>query len=333
MTLKLSWQKALIDVVTDFSELCDLLELDPANFPNHLAIRDFALRAPRGFIARMQKGNINDPLLKQILPLEQEIQLTPGYTHDPLQEKAANPIPGLLHKYHSRVLLLISGGCAINCRYCFRRHFSYKENVPGKIGWDAAINYIAKDSSVSEVIYSGGDPLVAKDEVLAALTQKISAIPHIKLLRIHTRLPIVIPERVTDSLLHWMTNTHLQPVMVIHCNHPNEIDKQVVQAMQRLRQAGITVLNQSVLLRGVNDSVDTLIALSRKLFAAGVLPYYLHVLDPVQGTAHFSVSTEEAKRLVGEILSKLPGYLVPKLVQEKAGALSKCPLTPDIAYS
>jgi len=323
-SLQPSWQKILADVVTSFDELCQLLQLDPLQFSATRAIQDFALRVPRGFIARMQKGNPDDPLLRQILPLAQEMQLTPGYTQDPLQEKQANPIPGLLHKYHGRVLLLVTGGCAINCRYCFRRHFAYQENMPGQAGWDVALQYIAENPDISEVIYSGGDPLLAKDDLLATLTQKISAISHIHTLRIHTRLPIVIPERIADSLLQVFTSTRLKPVMVIHCNHANEIDSHVIEAVQRLRRADVVVLNQSVLLRGVNDCAETLIALSRRLFEVDVLPYYLHMLDPVQGAAHFAVSEEEAKKLWRTIANKLPGYLVPKLVQEKAGMTSKC---------
>lgn len=330
LPLQLSWQKALADVITDLDELCALLQLNPTQFNSDHAIVDFALRVPRCFVARMKKGDLKDPLLLQALPQAEEMQLTPGYTQDPLQEKKANPIPGLLHKYHGRVLLLIAGSCAINCRYCFRRHFSYKENTPGKIGWDVALNYIAENPLISEVIYSGGDPLLAKDEILAAITQKIAAIPHVTTVRIHTRLPIVIPDRVTDTLLNWLTNTRLKPVVVVHCNHANEIDVHVEQAIQRLLKAGIVVLNQAVLLQGVNDSAETLIALSKRLFAVGVLPYYLHLLDPVQGTAHFTVAALDAKKILGEMTNKLPGYLVPKLVQEKAGMLAKCSLLPDI---
>lgn len=328
MIEKSSWQKALAEVITDSAELCELLQLNPEHFIHKQAITDFTLRVPRSFVSRIQKGNPDDPLLKQVLPSSQEIQFTPGYTDDPLHEKSVNPIPGLLHKYYGRVLLLIAGGCAVNCRYCFRRHFAYSENRPGKLGWDSALNYIAADKSISEVIYSGGDPLLTKDHTLAQLTEKIAAISHVTLLRIHTRLPVMIPERVTDQLLNWLTNTRLKPVLVIHCNHANEIDTPVMRALQRLREAGVTVLNQSVLLRDVNDQADILIALSKRLFAAGVLPYYLHIVDKVQGAAHFSVSVDEAKYMMGEVSRKLPGYLVPKLVQEKPGMPGKCLLLP-----
>ncbi|MDF3055114.1 MAG: beta-lysylation protein EpmB [Gammaproteobacteria bacterium] len=320
------WQKSLSNLITDPKELCHLLELDVDTFISQHAINEFPLRVPRRFVSRMEKGNPQDPLLKQVLPIAPEMQLTSGYSQDPLEENNANPIPGLLHKYHGRLLLLVSGGCAINCRYCFRRHFPYNENAPGTQGWDRVIDYIQKDNSISEVIYSGGDPLVAKDDMLASLTQKIASIPHVSTLRIHTRLPIVIPERITASLLSWFTQTRLRPVLVTHANHPNEIDHHVMAAIQRLRQAGVIVLNQSVLLRGINDEVETLVHLSQKLFEAGALPYYLHMLDSVQGAAHFAVPVEEAKKLILEMSFKLPGYLLPKLVREKPGVLAKCPV-------
>lgn len=325
----LPWQHALADVITDMQELCALLHLDPIQFCTPHAGLDFALRVPRSFVARMSKGNPEDPLLKQILPIAQEAQLTPGYTQDPLAEKSSNPIPGLLHKYHGRVLWLVSGGCAVHCRYCFRRHFPYAENTPGKVGWDAALHYIAENTDISEVIYSGGDPLLLKDEILAELTEKIAAIPHVTTLRIHTRFPVVIPERITSGLVDLLQKTRLQTVVVLHCNHANEIDAQLAESIQHLRQAGGMILNQAVLLAGVNDDLDTLVALSRRLVAVGVLPYYLHILDPVQGAAHFAVSMEKAKKLWGELISRLPGYAVPKLVQEKAGMRAKCPVFAD----
>lgn len=326
---RLPWQQALADVITNIQELCHILQLDPAPFLEPHKGLDFGLRVPHSFVARMTKGDPNDPLLRQVLPLAEEAQITPGYTHDPLAEKTTNPIPGLLHKYHGRVLLLVSGGCAIHCRYCFRRHFAYHENTPGQAGWDKAIAYIAAHPDITEVIYSGGDPLLLKDDFLASLTEKIAAIPHVTTLRIHTRLPVVIPERVTPALCDWLKNTRLQTVVVLHCNHANEIDTQLAQAIQNLRQAGVMLLNQAVLLAGVNDATETLIALSKRLGAVGVLPYYLHLLDPVQGTAHFAVPMEEAKKLWEALLPKLPGYLVPKLVQEKAGMPAKCPVFPD----
>jgi EF-P beta-lysylation protein EpmB len=318
-----TWQTALSNLITDPIELCQILEIDHNSLSSQLAADSFSLRVPRDFVARMEKGNPNDPLLRQVLPIAEEMQITPGYTHDPLQENAANPIPGLLHKYQSRVLLLVTGGCAINCRYCFRRHFPYQENAPGTQGWDKALEYIRKNGSITEVIYSGGDPLLAKDDRLAALTQKIADIEHVNTLRIHTRLPIVIPQRVTQTLIDWLTQTRLNPVFVTHCNHPNEISEDVAQAIQRLREAGVTVLNQTVLLKGINDEAETLVQLSKKIFAAGALPYYLHMPDKVQGTAHFSVSEQKAKELIKQISYQLPGYLVPKLVKEVPGIPAK----------
>lgn len=317
-----SWQKLLACAITDPAELLKILELDPNLLaPARQAAHDFSLRIPRGFVNRMQKGNPHDPLLLQVLPLGAELQLTPGFYTDPLAEQAANPIPGLLHKYHGRVLLIMTGSCAINCRYCFRRHFPYSDNNPGSTGWEAALDYIRQDSTIKEVILSGGDPLLAKDAQLAALTQKIADIPHVQTLRIHSRIPVVLPERITDGCVEWLTATRLRCVLVLHINHPQEIDSSVEYAINRLRN--ITLLNQSVLLKNINDSSKTLIDLSERLFDIGILPYYLHLLDPVQGTAHFNVEKALACQLITEMANHLPGYLVPRLVQEKAGELSK----------
>jgi EF-P beta-lysylation protein EpmB len=316
----------LKNLITDPAELLQLLEIDPALLPSAIeAAKLFPLRVPRSFVARMQKGNVRDPLLRQVLPLGLELNDSPGFTRDPLNEKVANPIPGLLHKYHGRVLLTVVGSCAINCRYCFRRSFAYDENNPGTKGWERVVDYIARDSTITEVILSGGDPLVAPDEHLAALSQKLATIPHVKTLRIHSRLPIVSPERVTAELINWFTASRLRPVLVVHCNHPQEIDLEVRAALQKLKQAGITLLNQAVLLREINDSAEVLIELSEALFDMGVLPYYLHLLDKVQGTAHFDVAEERAQKIIGEMMRRLPGYLVPKLVREVAGAPTKLP--------
>jgi len=319
-----SWQTALSNVITDIDELCAILGLNSELiFPAQQAQQLFPMRIPRSFVQRMEKGNPKDPLLLQVLPVAEELIVMPGYTSDPLQEKVVNPLSGLLHKYHGRVLLLVAGGCAVHCRYCFRREFPYAENAPGVNGWNAVLDYIAADASITEVIFSGGDPLIVKDKVLTELVQKIALIPHVQRLRIHTRLPIVIPERINAELLQWLTQTRLQPVVVLHCNHANEINAAVATAIQKLRQAGITVLNQSVLLKDVNDNAAALIALSEKSFATGMLPYYLHVLDRVQGAAHFFVPEQTAQQLVQEMMAKLPGYLVPKLVREEPGAASK----------
>lgn len=319
-----SWQQQLIDVVTEPRELLSLLDLDLSLLPaTERATQLFPLRVPRSFIARMQKGNIHDPLLQQVLPIAAEFDEVEGFVADPLSEQAANPIPGLLHKYHGRVLLTLTGACGVNCRYCFRRHFPYEENNPGSRGWEKALTYVANDTSITEVILSGGDPLVVPDIYLAKLGEKIAAIPHVKTLRIHSRMPIVIPERITDELLEGWLVTQLRPVLVVHSNHPNEIDEGVAAALQRARAAGIMILNQAVLLKGINDSVETLVQLSEALFDVGVLPYYLNLLDKTRGVAHFDVEEGRAKELYQGIIRRLPGYLVPKLVREVPGAFSK----------
>lgn len=321
---KTTWQKALGDLVTDPRELFELLDLDHGYLADAIAATKlFPLRLPRQFIDRMEPGNISDPLLQQVLPLKAEFIQKPHFTTDPLQESQHNPLPGLLHKYHGRVLLTIAGSCAINCRYCFRRTFNYDQNSPGMNGWDRIIDYIKARTEINEVIYSGGDPLIANDNYLSRLTKKLGQIPHLKRLRIHSRLPIVIPERICDDFVAWFASSRLQPILVIHCNHPNEINKSVIEKMQQLKQCGVVLLNQSVLLKGINDDAETLIALSERLFAANVMPYYLHLLDRVSGTTHFEVSEQKAKYLLLQITTKLPGYLVPKLVREEAAASAK----------
>lgn len=324
-----SWQQALADVIRQPEELFTLLQLDKTALPAALvASQDFPLRVPRCFVARMKPGCVNDPLLKQVLPLGTELEYQPGFTDDPLGERDSNPIPGLIHKYHGRVLLIVSGGCAINCRYCFRRHFPYSDNNPSRAERQQMLDYLRTDSTITEVILSGGDPLAASDQLLAELVNDIAAIPHITTLRVHSRMPIVIPQRINDSCLQWLTGTRLNVVMVVHCNHANEINQSVRNTLTRLKLAGITVLNQAVLLAGVNDEAKSLTALSESLFAAGALPYYLHVLDRVKGAAHFQVSEHRGQQLINELLAHLPGYLVPKLVKEVAGASSKIPIPP-----
>jgi EF-P beta-lysylation protein EpmB len=329
-----SWQQALANAVSSASELFELLRLDPAQLPAAVAAsKDFALRVPRGFVARMTPGDWHDPLLQQVLPQAQELDFHAGFSADPLQEASSNPAPGLIHKYHGRVLLVVSGGCAINCRYCFRRHFPYSDNNPGRKQWQQTLDYIRNDSSIHEVIFSGGDPLAASDSLLAELVASIADIAHVTTLRVHSRLPIVIPQRITAPCLAWLSSSRLKVVMVIHANHANEIDGQTGQILLKLRAAGITVLNQSVLLAGVNDNAAALAALSHRLFEFGVLPYYLHLLDRVQGAAHFQRSKQHGQQLIQQLLAILPGYLVPKLVQELPGARSKVPVDIPILPS
>jgi EF-P beta-lysylation protein EpmB len=247
----------------------------------------------------------------------------PGFGTDPVGETGRTPRPGILHKYRGRVLLIVSSHCPVHCRYCFRRHFPYENNRNNREDWLTAIDYIRSDSSIREVIYSGGDPLSAPDSLLHWLTATLAAIPHLTRLRVHTRFPIVIPSRITTELIAWLTGTRLLPTMVLHCNHPDEIDTTVVTSLRRLREAGVTLLNQSVLLKGVNDNTSTLSALSEKLFASGVLPYYLHLLDKVEGAAHFAIPDAEAFAIYRELQAELPGYLLPKLVREEGGESSK----------
>lgn len=325
---KQPWQEALSDLITDPEVLLTFLELDPALLEAaKAAARVFPLKLPRGFAARMQKGNPNDPLLKQVLPLGVELAQPAGYLLDPLQENQVNPVPGLLHKYHGRVLVTLTSACAVHCRYCFRRHFPYEANNPGRQGWERIIAYIAADSSITEVILSGGDPLSVSDRLLQQFTDLLSTVSHVRRLRIHSRLPIVIPERVTSSFIEWIRQPRFQTSLVIHSNHPQELSDDVMKALRQIREAGVQLLNQSVLLKGVNDDANVLVTLSEDLFSAGVLPYYLHTLDKVQGAAHFDIDRDEAQAIYADMCSKLPGYLVPKLVCEQAGAGSKTMLT------
>lgn len=272
----------------------------------------FNFLAPNNFIARIAKGSINDPILKQILPEGLELEKNSEFISDPLQEKNYSPVPGLLHKYFGRALILVTNSCPINCRFCFRRHIrnAIKPEIP------AILNYLQNDKTITEIILSGGDPLILDDTKLAELIANLAAISHIKRLRIHSRIPIVMPKRITKKLAKILTNSRLQTVLVIHCNHANEIDKSVSAGLQKLDNANIMLLNQSVLLKGVNDSEDALINLSEKLFANHVQPYYLHMLDKVAGSAHFAVSEIEALNLLQSIAKRLPGYLVPKLVKD-----------------
>lgn len=322
-----NWQTQLKEIITDPAELLNQLALSPNLLPAAKRVAElFPLRVTKSFVARMQKANPYDPLLQQVLPLAFEEIATFGYSRDPLQEKLVNPLPGLLHKYQGRVLLTLTGACAINCRYCFRRHFPYKENISGGKAWQNILAYITADPTIYEVILSGGDPLLANDNYLEKCAKDLAKIAHLKILRIHSRLPIVLPQRITSDFLNWFSGIALQAVMVIHSNHANELDDSVKAAIDRLRQKKITVLNQAVLLKGVNDSIEALSNLSLRLFECGVLPYYLHLLDKVQGAAHFAVDEHRAKQLLTYLREKLPGYLVPKCVYEQSGALSKLPL-------
>ena len=321
-----SWQKDLQKVITEPEELLTLVNIDPRAYLQHFKARQlFPVRVPLPFIKRMIKGDINDPLLKQVMPLSSEFVVTDGFVTDPLKEHDT-VATGLLHKYKNRVLMIVKSGCAINCRYCFRRHFPYQDNSPSKQHWQPTLDYIEEHKEISEVIFSGGDPLMASDQHLAWLIAEIEKIAHVKWLRIHTRLPVVIPNRITSKLVSLLKNSRLKATMVLHINHGNEIDNDFVQALEPLRDARISLFNQSVLLKDINDKAETLIELSEKLFHAGIQPYYLHLFDPVQGAAHFDVKEEVAVGIMNEMLATLPGFLMPKLVREIAGQANKTPI-------
>ena len=320
-----NWQTQLSEAITSIDELLELLKLESLRaevyVPNH-----FELRVPRAFVAKMTVGDSNDPLLRQVLPNQKEQVTVTGYVADPLAENAHNPVKGLLHKYQSRVLLTITGACAIHCRYCFRQHFDYSANMPTAHTKQSIIDYISAHSEISEVILSGGDPLNVTNRRLFAWLDTLDAIAQLTTIRIHTRLPLVIPARLDDALLERLSQSRCKIVMVIHCNHANEIDTLTAEYLQRARAAGITLLNQAVLLKGINDNVAAQTALSQRLFAAGVLPYYLHVLDKVAGAAHFDNDERSAIELYWALLAELPGYLVPKLVRELPNKPFKVPI-------
>jgi len=322
-----NWEAELKNSIQNIDELLNILNIEEQHRPVNTAKQAFTLRVPQSYIARMEKGNINDPLLQQVLPQDIELLQVPSFTPDPLQEKKYNILPGLLHKYYGRVLVMLSGSCAIHCRYCFRRNFPYEENTPGNKGLEKIIAYIEQHPEITEVILSGGDPLIAKDAYLNKIIETFSQIKSLITLRIHTRIPIVLPSRINDTLLQILHSSALKKVIVLHTNHPNELNTEVIHNLQRLQQANITLLNQSVFLKGINDCSQVLAALSHKLFQAGVLPYYIHRLDKVSGAAHFAISEYKAKSIMRHLLAHLPGYLVPKFVQESPGALSKTPIT------
>lgn len=325
------WQNSLSRSKMDLGTLLTRLELNETALPESVLQNPrFPLKVTESFIKRIKHGDPNDPLLKQILPFQAENQTLSGYHLDPVGDLEANAQSSILHKYHGRALLLISGACAIHCRYCFRQHFPYQDNLLTDTHLAHALDYFRQTPTLKEVILSGGDPLIISDARLEALLQQIEQIEHIQRVRIHSRLPVVLPDRITPPFLNALTRRRVKVILVIHSNHSQEINGEVTAALSKIHQAGITLLNQSVLLRGINDSVDALVTLSETLFAAHVMPYYLHLLDKVQGAAHFDVDELTARQLVGEAALSLPGYLLPKLVKEQRGSLSKLPLTPLI---
>jgi len=321
------WRRLWRDAVTDPLELLDLVGLR-AHAGELLAPADtgFALRVPRGFVARMRHGDPADPLLLQVLPQAAELADVAGYVDDAVGDLGARSAHGVLQKYAGRALLIATGSCAINCRYCFRRHFPYAEETAASNGWREAVAQIRADGSISEVILSGGDPLSLATAKLRELTAQLATIPHLRRLRIHTRLPVVLPERVDEELSAWLRSLPWPVAIVLHANHSNELDAGVADACARLAACGATLLNQSVLLRRINNDAGALAELSERLFACGVLPYYLHQLDRVRGAAHFAVSDANAMALIAALRDRLPGYLVPRLVREVAGVTHKVPL-------
>ena len=320
----LSWQETLTNTVNDIDQLLSLLGLSREDMPVHLqSLTDFPLKVPLPYLNRIERKNPEDPLFLQIFPSYLEGESLAGYTKDPLEEAQFNVRSGMLHKYSGRVLFIATACCAIHCRYCFRRHFPYSDNRPGKQLWQEALAYIRNDKSINEVILSGGDPLTLPDNYLGWFYQQISAIKHINRIRIHTRLPIMIPQRITSSLLEILANPELQTILVLHSNHAQELDHDVMQACHSLHDCGVMLLNQSVLLKNINDSAIALAELSEKLCQARVMPYYLHLLDKVQAAGHFDVSEDNAVELMKDLQNHLPGFLVPKLVRETAGETHK----------
>ena len=322
------WQKELKQSFTRPEDLLSFLNLPVEKFAQDIKARKlFNMRVPRHFAKLMEKENPNDPLLLQVLPLAQEFLEQVGFVTDPLEEQN-NPLPGLLHKYKSRVLLMFRTGCAVNCRYCFRRHFPYGENAVNKKKLLEALNYIQSDSQINEVILSGGDPLMADDDALSWFLGECEKITHIKRFRIHSRLPVVIPARITNAFCEMLKQSRLKTIVVFHINHPQEISRELSNACNQLKQAGVLLLNQGVLLKGVNDSVEQQVALAEALFDSNIQPYYLHLFDKVKGASHFHLNDDVAKGIYQGMLSNLPGFLVPKLVREIGGETSKTPVLP-----
>ena len=323
-----NWQSQLSDLITDPLELLNLLELSADQLLSGaiVASEQFKLRVPRAFVEKMKVGDPLDPLLLQVLPHHLELEHHPEFVTDPLGEEAANQMAGVLHKYQSRFLLTLTGACAIHCRYCFRRHFPYQENLPKNDDWLNIKQYIEQNPQINEVILSGGDPLTLSNRKIALWLERLASLPQLKILRIHSRVPIVIPNRIDDELLSILKNSRLRIIVVVHSNHAAELDDFTCSKLLQLSFHHITVLNQAVLLKGVNDSAKILTELSFRLFDARIMPYYLHVLDKVKGAQHFDLRSSEIDQIYSEVLASLPGYLVPKLVREIAGEKNKTPL-------
>jgi EF-P beta-lysylation protein EpmB len=321
------WQKSMAEAVTDPVDLIQQLELDATLIPEaKKAANKFSLRVPSRYVDLMKRGDLTDPLLRQVLPIDSELIQQDGFSDDPVGDVNAMAESGLLHKYHGRALLITTGACAIHCRFCFRRNFPYSDHLADPAHWHSTVAYIESHPELDEVILSGGDPLMMSDQRLSNLIQAIAKIDHVKRLRIHSRMPVVLPERITPPLLQLFAESRLKIILVMHANHPNEVVDDFAEAAKQLTGVGVMLLNQSVLLKGVNDATSILAELSERLFSIGVLPYYLHLLDRARGTAHFEVSEEAAVEIYRQLLAQLPGYLVPRMVREIEGATSKLPL-------
>ncbi len=321
------WQNELAQAIRDPEELLKRLNLSQEQLPAmRQASEQFPLRVTESYLSRIRPGDPQDPLLLQILPKGDELLAVEGFGRNPVGDQQAMAVPGLLHKYHGRCLLIATAACALHCRYCFRRHFPYQESRLDSLSLQRALDYITADNTLEEVILSGGDPLSLSDQRLEELISQLESISHVKRLRIHTRQPVALPSRITNPLLSLLTRSRLQIVMVLHFNHANEFNQEVATAMERLANSRITLLNQSVLLKGVNDRVDILKKLSNTLFDNGIIPYYIHLLDKVAGAAHFDIKENEAKMLLEKLRAELPGYLVPQLVRETPGEPNKTPV-------
>jgi len=322
----ISWQQQLAQAITEPDKLIEMLQLKPQDFTDTAtACGQFNIKVTHAYLNKMQMGNPRDPLLLQVMAQSQEMLAVEGYGDDPVGDLQANKTPGLLHKYAGRVLLITTGACAVHCRYCFRRHYPYQQQQAGRENWGQALDYIRQDTSINEVILSGGDPLVLSDEKLGGLIDQLERVSHVSRLRIHSRLPVVLPARITETLLNRLAQSRFNVCLVIHANHANEIGAEEINALGKLKRAGVHLLNQAVLLEGINQRIEDQVDLSEALYAAGVLPYYLHLLDAVQGAAHFDVNLSMALNLISQMRSRLPGFLVPRLVREITGEMSKTP--------
>lgn len=313
------WLRSMRDAIRSAAQLRQFLEIPPSSDTDF----DFPVFVSREFVSRMKKGDPNDPLLLQVLPVAQEGDRVEGFSGDPVGDLRANVAPGVLHKYHGRALMITTGACGIHCRYCFRREFPYSTLGSRTEAYQPSLEYLRERTDIQEVILSGGDPLTSTDESLDSLLEQIESINHVKRLRIHSRMPIVIPSRVTRFLCDRLKQSRLATWMVVHANHAAEIDDETQAALECLVDAGIPTLNQSVLLRGINDRAAALENLSHRLVECRVIPYYLHQLDRVRGAAHFEVSVERGRELIEELESRLPGFAVPRYVNEIAGQQSK----------